>query len=224
MFMLPYTYSDLYDGVHSEAVFQLSAKQRVLKSRFYFAYTQISFWQVYDTENSSPFRETNYNPEFFYRFKQGSFLSGYYGADLGIEHESNGQRIPLSRSWNLVYFTPYYTRGDILLYFKFRIRIPEKEKEFPEAAEGDDNPDIMDFYGYSDFHLYFRFWRDHTVHLMLRGNISSGRGGMSLFYSIPIPNSEGIFVGIRFSHGYGESMVDYNRSITRIGAGIMLSR
>ena len=65
MFVLPVTYSNEYHGVRTEAVFQLSAKHRIFKTRFYFAYTQISFWQAYDENNSAPFRETNYNPDLF---------------------------------------------------------------------------------------------------------------------------------------------------------------
>ena len=75
MFSLPYTYSSEYHGNRSEAVFQISAKHRLFGSRFYFAYTQISFWQAYDHYNSAPFRETNYNPEIFYRTVQINFLS-----------------------------------------------------------------------------------------------------------------------------------------------------
>jgi phospholipase A1 len=45
-----------------------------------------------------------------------------------------------------------------------------------------------------------------------------------LNYSFPIPNSEKSFLGFRVSHGYGESLVDYNKSITRFGVGVMFNR
>jgi phospholipase A1 len=224
MYMLPYTYSNRYHGAKTEAVFQLSAKHRLFRSRFYFGYTQISFWQAYDSKNSAPFRETNYNPELFYRTTLIPFRSGRLGADAGLEHESNGQKPPLSRSWNIAYICPYYLRSNLLLYLKFRYRIPEEEKKYPEASVGDDNPDIIDFYGYSDIHLYCKFWRSHIVHLMVRGNIGTGKGYASLNYSFPIPKGETSFVVLRISNGYGESLVDYNIPTTRIGIGFMFSR
>jgi phospholipase A1 len=221
MFMLPVTISDEYNGAQTEAVFQLSAKHRLFDTRFYFGYTQISFWQAYDHENSAPFRETNYNPEIFYRFKPTAMYSGYGGLDVGFEHESNGQRVPLSRSWNLIYASPYYYRSSLLVYLKLRYRIPEKEKESPGDAVGDDNPDITDYLGHTDFHIYYTFWKDHTAHLTVRGSFKTGKGGVTLTYGIPVPRSQRSSIAIRFSHGYGESMVDYNRSLTRIGFGIM---
>jgi len=223
MFMLPVTFSDEYYNAETEAVFQLSAKHRIFNTPFYFAYTQISFWQAYDRNNSAPFRETNYNPEIFYRTKRFPFFGGQVGADIGFEHESNGQKPPISRSWNLIYASPYYCHSDLLLYIKLRYRLPEDDKKFPSDAVGDDNPDITDFLGYSDLNLYYRFEWNHTVHLTVRGNIHTGRGGVVLNYSLPIPKSATSFFIIRLSHGYGESLVDYNRSLTRIGAGIMFA-
>lgn len=99
MFMLPYTYSDVYNSRRTDAVFQISAKLRLFDTRFYFAYTQISFWQAYDYRNSAPTRDTNYNPEVFYRFAPLDYQGGRLGADAGFEHESNGQVVPLSRIW-----------------------------------------------------------------------------------------------------------------------------
>lgn len=224
MFMLPVTYSDEYNNARTEAVFQISAKHQLFESRFYFAYTQISFWQAYDYRNSAPFRETDYNPELFYRTRLFPFHSGKVGADIGIEHESNGQKPPISRSWNLFYVSPYFYRSDLLLYLKLRYRFPEKEKDSPESFLGDDNPDITDYLGYSDFHVYYRFWHTHTVHLMVRGNFSTGMGGMSLCYSFPVPKSQRSFLDIRLSQGYGESLVDYKKSLTRIGVGVMFVR
>ncbi len=221
MFMLPVTLSDVYDGAQTEAVFQLSAKHRLFNTPLYFGYTQISFWQAYDHNNSAPFRETNYNPELFYRTQRFPFHSGFVGLDIGFEHESNGQRPPVSRSWNLVYLAPYFYRSDVLVYLKYRYRIPEDDKDFPDAAVGDDNPDITDYLGHADLHVYCKFWRDHSVHLALRGSIKTGNGGVSLVYSIPVPKSVRSYFVIRLSHGYGESLVDYKRSLSRLGVGIM---
>jgi len=224
MFMLPVTFSSEYNGAQTETVFQLSAKHRLLGSGFYFGYTQISFWQAYDHKNSAPFRETNYNPELFYRWKRFGLWGGQVGADIGFEHESNGQRVGLSRSWNLLYISGYYWRSNMLLHLKLRYRIPEDEKETPDAAVGDDNPDITDYLGYSDLTVMFRLPRNHLLRLKLRGNIGKGRGGVVLTYSLPVPKSEQSFFVVRLSHGYGESLVDYKRSLDRIGVGIMFRR
>jgi len=221
MFMLPATYSSEYNNRQTEAVFQISAKHSIFGSRFYFGYTQISFWQAYDKDNSAPFRETNYNPELFYRFKPFYYSSGYIGADLGFEHESNGQRPPVSRSWNLLYICPYYYNSNLLLHLKFRYRIPEDPKKSPDAAVGDDNPDITDYLGHSEIEIYYRLPHNHSLHLKGYGNFGTGRGGFSLMYNFPLPKSDNSFFTIRFSHGYGESLVDYKRNLTRIGAGIM---
>lgn len=224
MFMLPVTFSDEYHGAQTEAVFQISAKHSLGDTRFYFAYTQISFWQAYDHRNSAPFRETNYNPELFYRFKTLPFHSGNLGVDMGFEHESNGQRPPVSRSWNLAYVCPYYETSNLLIYTKFRYRFPEDDKEYPGAAVGDDNPDITDYLGHADLHVYFKPWHNHQIRLWVRGNLSKGRGGVVLNYSFMVPKSKRSFVGIRVSQGYGESMVDYKKSLTRIGVGVMFTR
>jgi phospholipase A1 len=224
LFMLPFTYSDEYRGRRTETVFQLSAKYRLFDTGLYVAYTQISFWQSYDYRNSSPFRDTNYNPEIFYRFEPRACQSGRLGADAGIEHESNGQLVPLSRSWNNVYLAPWYRRGDLLLYAKLRTRIPEPAKTTPDDAEGDDNPDLTDYLGHSDLHAYYRFAGGHQIHLTVRGVIGSGRGNVSAGYSCPLPRAEGSHLMLRLSHGYGESLMDYRKSINRVGIGFMFTR
>jgi phospholipase A1/A2 len=224
MFMMPVTYSQKYNGMRTEAIFQLSAKHQVFKSRLYFGYTQISFWQSYDKNNSAPFRETNYNPEFFYRSRRYPFQSGRLGADIGFEHESNGQKPPISRSWNLLYVSPYYYQANLLLYVKFRYRFPEDKKEYEGAAVGDDNPDITDYLGYNDLQLFYRFLGHHQMHLTLRGNLNTGKGCVALNYSFLLPTGKVSYLNFRIFHGYGESLVDYNRSITRIGAGLMFAR
>ncbi|MBK9302851.1 MAG: phospholipase A [bacterium] len=224
IFLLPYTYCAEYHGRRAEAVFQLSAKHRLFGSRFYVAYSQISFWQAYDIHNSSPLRDTNYNPEIFYRGAPTAYAAGVVGADAGLEHESNGQLVPLSRSWNNFYLTPWYQRGNLLLMLKLRYRIPEPAKADPGDALGDDNPDITDYLGHSDVHLYYRPGKGHLAHLAVRGILDSGRGSAALHYSLPVPRSSDSFLVLRMSHGYGESLLDYRESITRFGFGVMFAR
>ncbi len=59
---------------------------------------------------------------------------------------------------------------------------------------------------------------------MLRGNPASGRGAIELVYSAPAPFSGDAFMMFYVWNGYGESLIDYNRSVTRVGIGLMLAR
>ncbi len=227
MYVMPATWSNKYSGEETEMVFQISAKQQVLDTSFYFAYTQKSYWQAFNEDESSPFRETNYNPEVFYRFVPGLLGGNVFlnslGADIGFEHESNGRSLPDSRSWNRLYFTPFYANGNQLVWLKLWYRIPEGKKDFPEDTTGDDNPDITDFLGYAELHYQHQFFNDQLIHLMARGNMNEGKGAVSLTYSIPT-FSGNTFVMIRGFSGYGESLIDYNHSVSRIGIGLMFSR
>jgi phospholipase A1 len=225
MYILPASWSDVYKGRQTEVVYQLSAKHEIFGSRFFLAYSQISYWQAYDKGNSSPFRDTNYNPEVLYRFRETPWRGGHVGADAGFEHESNGQRVPRSRSWNLLYFAPWYRTGDWLIYLKARYRIPEEAKETPDSAVGDDNPTITDYLGYSDIHILRLFPGGHQLRFLMRGYLGTDRGLLVLTYSLPLSHSGGdAWACVRVSSGYGESLMDYDRSVTRIGAGIMFNR
>ncbi|RYZ80546.1 MAG: hypothetical protein EOP06_25145, partial [Proteobacteria bacterium] len=78
---------------------QVSFKVELVEhSRFFFAYSQLMFWDL--RAKSAPFRDLNYNPELFYRLP---FYSDKNFIDLGFEHESNGKGDEDSRSWNRAY-------------------------------------------------------------------------------------------------------------------------
>lgn len=225
MFLLFGSYADEYHGSQTEVVFQISAKQSLGLPGLYFAYTQKSFWQAFDTENSSPFRETNFNPEVFYRFEPGrcSHFPETMGLDLGGEHESNGQNAPVSRSWNRIYAAPFFQFKDTLVYTKLWFRVPEEDKPYAGAAEGDDNPDINHYLGYGEIHVYQNLFDDtHTIHAMGRAT-SHHRGAFALNYSAEIPPLSCSFMLYVFT-GYGESLIDYDNSVTRIGAGLSFNR
>lgn len=223
-YLLPFTYSpDLADDKY-EVVFQISAKQRLFDRNLFFGYTQKSLWQFYSQEESAPFRETVYNPELFYRWAPDPARFHHWGADFGLEHESNGQPLLTSRSWNRLYIAPFQARGRHLIYFKVWYRLPEDKKKTPDDARGDDNPDIHRFYGYSELKAQRQFGdKGRHAALMLRGNPGTGKGAVELTFSQPNSDAS-LFYCLSLWHGYGESLIDYNRPVTRIGLGVMLAR
>jgi phospholipase A1/A2 len=99
------------DLAHSELVFQLGFKMKLVENALgkpvdlWFGYTQNSFWQAGNHEASSPFRETNYQPELMAVTPLHFSVLGMNARflNLGLVHQSNGQVSTLSRSWNRVY-------------------------------------------------------------------------------------------------------------------------
>ena len=134
-----------------ELKFQFSAKVNLAEQVFgnygdvFFGYTQRSWWQAYNTDASSPFRETNYEPEVFIDFDNAWEALGWVNTRnrIALNHQSNGRSDPLSRSWNRVYLESTFQRGDWAFTLAPHWRIPESTKD-------DDNPDIERYMGYGD--------------------------------------------------------------------------
>jgi phospholipase A1 len=108
----------------TEVKFQISAKYPLAfnllgENTLYFAYTNRSFWQLYN-ENSAPFRETNHEPEIFLLMPTDWELFGFKNSfiNLGFVHQSNGRGGTLSRSWNRIYASFLFEKDDFLLVFK----------------------------------------------------------------------------------------------------------
>jgi len=200
----------------AELKFQLSLKQRIFQTNFYVAYTQKSFWRVLDDDDSRPFRETNYNPEFFYRLlPKNNPLGKWWGGNIGYEHESNGSKEPTSRSWDRLYVSPFFEykrfRADLKIWYKI------------DEGEEDDNPDIQDYYGYAQLKLAYEWPDNHMLSMISRFNPEKKRGGCQFDYSLPSP-SQNIFFFAQLWTGYGESLIDYNNYITSFGFGVMFKR
>jgi phospholipase A1 len=85
---------------NTEVKFQVSFKfmlwEDIFKKRkngdLYFAYTQLAMWQLYNRDISSPFRETNYEPEAFLAFDTAWNIFGFKNRFFlfGVAHQSNG--------------------------------------------------------------------------------------------------------------------------------------
>jgi phospholipase A1 len=183
--------------------------------------TMTAWWQLYSDDLSSPFRETNYQPEVFYLvpLRWGPY-SGTTAVVFGLEHQSNGQVQGLSRSWNRLYSAFIYEKGPMIAMFRPWYRIPEKAKASPDEAEGDDNPDIHRFLGYADVSVS---WRHRSVEYAIhgRGNPSTGKGSVELGLTFPLFSRFRGFV--QYFNGYGDSLIDYNHFQQRIGVGVALT-
>lgn len=242
-YILPATYStkvneepfreemdrDGYGLDHTEAKFQISFKFPLAYNVFgdnghlYFAYTNQSWWQVYNKDISSPFRETNHEPELFMLFnndwKIGEFTNKFWG--FGVVHQSNGRSGLLSRSWNRIYGSMIFDKGPMAFSLKAWWRIPESKKEDIYDASGDDNPDINRYMGNFEFTALYGLDK-HRFSMMLRNNLRvDNKGAVQLTWSYPILGNLRVYT--QYFNGYGESLIDYNVHMQRFGIGIAIN-
>jgi phospholipase A1 len=221
-----------YERDSNEAQFQLSIKVPLYKNflnsggDLFTAYTQNSYWQVYDTQHSSPFRETNYMPELFVQWnpekKYGD--STLQQVRFALIHQSNGQDVGKSRSWNRTEMMFLFQNDNIYYGANIWNRWNENAKKDITSTEGDDNPDLTDYIGNQK---YFVKYKGENVNVTLahQNDICSyniNRGNTKLDITFPSINSNFDFF-IRGFSGYGESLVDYDVKIQRISFGIMIA-
>ena len=218
---VPYT----YPLDRNEMKFQVSVKGHMLgesRNTVWFGYTQLSFWQIYDTGHSGPFRESNHEAEIIYSNRQenlpigSGFNAGFFNS--GIEHLSNGQALPRSRSWNRLYVQAGVERniGDDA---KLAL-IPRVWKRLGGGSKDDDNPDITHFYGHGDIEA--RYYSGQKI-LSVIARIHSLQMDMTMpvtsFLGFQIHNTN---LHAQFTDGYGESLIDYNQRHRTFGIGFSL--
>lgn len=217
------TVTNAQDLKSTEAKFQISLKTKALENIFgnngdlWVGYTQSSRWQVYNEDESRPFRETNYEPEASLMFRTNYNVLGLNARLLGLtlNHQSNGRSDPLSRSWNRIMLNLGFERDNFALMLRPWYR-------FDEDAKDDNNPDIKDYIGRGDLTAFYR-WKQNDFALMLRHSLKGGNdshGAVQFDWAFPIKgNLRGHF---QFFDGYGESLIDYNHKATYLGLGVSL--
>ncbi|MEQ6291350.1 phospholipase A [Vogesella sp. GCM10023246] len=206
-----------------EVKYQISFKSKLWQNvlgtpaDLWFGYTQQSHWQMYNKRQSSPFRDTDYEPELMLttplpqHWRWGDWRLRMAG--VGLLHQSNGQTDPLSRSWNRVYAMLGAEYGNLSLLGRWWYRLPEAENQ-------DDNPDMNRFMGYGDVQAIYHLG-EHTIGGKLRYNALRGKGALQLDWTFPVAGRlRGYVQG--FS-GYGENLLDYNHHSRGVGVGLMLT-
>lgn len=209
-----------------ELKFQVSLKMKAMENLLgtdadlWLGYTQQSHWQVYNADNSRPFRAHDYQPEIFVTQPVKGDLP--FGGKLrmlgaGLIHHSNGERDPLSRSWNRAYVMAGMEWDKLTVVPRLWARVADGEG----SGKKNDNPDITDYYGYGDVKVLYQFDDNSSLSSTLRYNPSSKKGAVQLDYIHPV--GKGISGYVQLFHGYGQSLIDYNHESTGIGLGVMLN-
>lgn len=205
----------------AELEFQLSFKMKLIETLFeqpvdvWFGYTQNSFWQAANHEASSPFRETNYQPEIMATMPLNFAVLGtnVKFLNLGFVHQSNGQSSTLSRSWNRFYAQVGLERGPLTMTGRLWKRVNE-------SLEDDNNPDIIDYMGRFELEGNYRLAGGHEINALVRRNFSTDKGAVQVGWAFPLAGPVKGYVNA-FS-GYGQSMIDYNYFQRSLGLGIVV--
>jgi phospholipase A1 len=218
--LAPYPYQKF------ESKFQFSAKSEIgnyrdlefigfTNFRLWGAFTQQAYWQVFNVGNSSPFRETNYEPEFIGTLGTGN-AQGWKLLNIGLSHQSNGRNEPDSRSWNRAYLQGGWEWDDLYLLGRAWWRLPERVSK-------DDNPDITRYIGRAELIAHWLPDRDDEIILLLRSNLDlhGHKGFLQLDWASPFKIGRSSQLNFQLSTGYGDSLMDYNHCQTTFSIGIV---
>ena len=220
----------------TEARLQLSVRTKIAqglltqghptrKDSLWFGYTQQSYWQLFSPQISRPFRTTDHEPEVMYVYPTDAQLPWGWRwrfSGIGVAHQSNGQSLPLSRSWNRAYLM---TGMELDNRWTVTGRL---WKRLSESADSDDNPGISDYVGRGELAVRWNVNKDNTLGATFRSSLaSSDRGSVRLEWMQAL--GSGLWGGksnlrlhTALFSGYGDSMIDYNRKRTVFSLGVSL--
>jgi outer membrane phospholipase A len=196
-------------------------EQRSWIDNIYVAYTQRMFADV--NLPSNPFRAIDFQPELFYLFRPKPIGEHFdVGGQVGVRHLSNGKGGLDSRSYNSVYVKPDFgfTLGSQ--------RLTLSPTAWFYFAKDTNNPDIAHYRGYSGLSASLGSERGLMLTADSRYSFGSGKGAVDATLSYPLSNIFGSRVNLylfgQAFTGYGESLFEYDRKITRARIGIGLTR
>ena len=213
--------------MHGDAKFQISAKTKLWQDIFdtpldlWAAYTQQTYWQVYDGKNSRPFRETDFQPEAWLTLpvRVGPEWMQWRMLNLGLSHQSNGQNDPLSRSWNRFYATFGLVTGDLSLPIKPWWRLPE-------TGNSDNNADVGDYAGRLEVQAVLPYGAN-VFSATVRNNLKNSsttpsRTSVQADWAFPLYGQ--LHGYVQAFYGWNDSLQNYNFRNTGVGIGVSLTQ
>jgi phospholipase A1 len=221
---------------HNETRIQLSVRTKIAqglltgndlhkRDSLWFGYSQHSYWQLFNSDLSRPFRSTDHEPELMYIYPSQLPLGPTWRlsfAGLSLNHQSNGQSLPLSRSWNRTILMAGFENGNGL-YVQARLW-----QRVPEQAADDDNPDIARLVGRGELSAFWASDASNTWGLTWRHSLRAQANGsirLEWLRSLPqswTPAGNGLRLHTQLFSGYGDSLLDYNRRRTVLSVGLSL--
>jgi outer membrane phospholipase A len=202
---------------------------------FYFGYSQTSFWDLGNEEDSNPFYDSSYRPELMVSYDNldrylldgdgGRHLPSWvnFGFQAGLKHESNGQSQPDSRSVNVVYARPIVTFEGKEGWF-----VTVAPSVWAYVFDMSDNEDIEEYRGYGELRLVAG--RAGGLQLAATGRLGEGGGQGSVLVDLTYPirgfsfGNLDAYLDVQYFSGYGESILNYNQNNESLRFGISLVR
>ena len=205
----------------------LTQDQPLKRDSLWFGYSQQSNWQIFSGTLSRPFRTTDHEPELIYIYPTDINLPGSWRwrySGLSLNHQSNGQALPLSRSWNRAIVMAGLEQGSTFQVMgKLWYRLPE-------SAGSDDNPEISDTIGRAELTGLWHVDPQNTLGLTVRHSLrEQANGSVKLEWLRRIGGDSGntsqpngLRLHTQLFSGYGDSLIDYNRRRTVFSVGLSL--
>lgn len=208
------------DRQSTDVKYNISFKQLITRNTLpwdtylFVTYSQKSFWNIYD--ESSPFKEINFNPSIGLGkpiYDDNDRLSGVLS--LMFEHESNGRDSIYSRSWNNLHLS-YRTSLSEKSKLKAKLWLPFQYKE--------GNPDLLEYIGLAEL-TYSRTLIPQKLEaeIMLRKGLNwawKGAVRTRLFYTPFKDNNQGFMLEV--FNGYSESLINYTEEVHSIRIGYVI--
>jgi phospholipase A1 len=206
------------DEVKYQLSFKVPLWQHIfnLPSSLFFAYSQMSYWQLYDRDPF--FRETDYEPEVFLANEVNIHMFGTWHLNflnIGAVHQSNGFGDTLERSWNRIYLSATASSDNWVVSVRPWV-------VFHDSTYVRQNPDMANYLGHEQFTLAYKYYRQ--VFALEARNVIEHHARKAAFtgsWSFPMTKHLNGYVQV-FS-GYGQSLIEYNHRTNSIGVGIALS-
>ena len=204
---------------NSDAKFQVSLQIRLTNntlpwnSYLYFYYTQKVFWSI--LEESLPMTDLNFNPGI--GLAKPLYSDGRYigKLKLQIEHESNGKDSIASRSWNRISAGANIIVDNTLMIHG-KVWIP--------IIDGENNKDILDYCGIYQVGTQVmsenQKWTGSVTLVKRRGWKLNDNVIAEISYRFSKRSDWSIFA--QYYCGYGEGLLNYNRHVSKIRAGIVI--
>lgn len=224
----------------SETRIQLSVRTKIAQGlltggdpnrldSLWFAYSQQSYWQLFNNDLSRQFRSTDHEPELTYIFPIESALPmGWRLRYVGISanHQSNGQALPLSRSWNRV-----IAKAGLEFGSQWVVNASIWQR-MPEDAATDDNPEISDLVGRAELATTWNIDTGNALSLVVRHSLQANANGsvrLGWLHQLGTPGRSanadersGLRLHTEVFSGYVDTLLDYNRKRTVLSVGLTL--